>query len=221
MPDFKPLHTLSLVVISALGLLIFIDLVSVASSLAQIELLERMQIGDYTMEEADANDLRQMAIGVVWFLAFLATAIVFIVWTHRAYKNVDSLGGMRSMGPGWAIGCWFVPFLNFVRPYQVVRECHSAAVADDDPVTTVNAPLWLNAWWALWIGNNIFGNVVFRLDEPAEISGYITNTKLYIASDITSMIAATAAIIVVRKVTRAQTEAGQRQPIERVQSVFS
>ncbi len=221
MPQFKPVRNLGLVVVTFLALLLLVDVGSVISSLFQIELLERMQLGDYTMQEADANDFRQMLIGVVWFLGFVTTAIVFIVWTHRAYKNVDALGGNRSMGPGWAIGAWFAPILNLIRPYQIVRESYTAAVLRDDPVATVNAPVWLTGWWILWVVNNIFGNIVFRLDEPEQISGYITNTKLYIASDVASMVAGVAAIVVVLKVSQAQTEAGERQPIENVQDVFA
>ncbi len=220
MPGFKPLQTLGMAVVSLLGLLLLLELGSIVSSLFQIELLTRMQVGDFTMEEADANDMRQGCIGLVWLGTFIVTAIIFIIWNHRAYKNVDSFGGVRSMGPGWAIGGWFVPFLNLVRPFQVMRECWAAAVATEEPVAMVNAPPWLSLWWGLWIVNNILGNVVFRFEEPQEISGYITNTWWYIASDVTSIAAGAAAIAVVLKVTRAQTKAGNRAPIQDIAEVF-
>jgi len=220
MPQFKPVQALGLAVVALLALLLLLELASVVSSLFQIELLTRMQVGDFTMDEADANDIRQGCIGLVWLAGFVVTAIVFIIWNHRAYKNVDAIGGGRSMGPGWAIGGWFVPFLNLVRPFQVMRECWAAAVADDEPVVAVSAPWWMSMWWALWIINNILGNIVFRFEEPQEISGLITNTWWYIANDCTSIAAGVAAIVVVLKVTRAQTEAGQRTPIQNMAEVF-
>lgn len=221
MPAFKPVRTLGLAVVTLLSLLLLVDLVSIVSSLAQIELLDRMAVGDFTLEEADMNDLRQAAIGILWFLGFVATAIVFIIWHHRAYKNVEAMGGARSMGTGWAIGGWFVPFLNWVRPYQVMRECWSAAVVREQPVATVNAPFWLTLWWGLWVADNILGNIVFRLEETSEIPGLIANTKWFIASDVTSILAAVAAIVVVLKVTRAQTEAGQASPVQNLEEVFA
>ena len=53
---------------------------------------------------------------------FIATGVFFLFWFHRAYRNLPALGGDRRYGTGWAIGSWFVPFLNAWRPKQIVND---------------------------------------------------------------------------------------------------
>jgi Domain of unknown function (DUF4328) len=59
----------------------------------EYELIGRMLRGDYwTMKEATASDDRIAAIGDIYIVFFIITAIVFLVWIHRAYSNLSALG---------------------------------------------------------------------------------------------------------------------------------
>ncbi len=51
-----------------------------------------------------------------YFVFFISIAVVFIIWQFRHAKNAESLGFRGGLGPGWAIGGWFIPFANFVLP---------------------------------------------------------------------------------------------------------
>lgn len=88
----------------ALIVVAIIDLIAIGSDYAEYRLLGT----DYTLEEADANDLRQGVIGVAQFALLIVTAVFFIRWFKPAYENVAPLGGERRYGVGWAIGAWFV-----------------------------------------------------------------------------------------------------------------
>ena len=62
------------------------------------------------------------AIGtVVWIgsLAFLATAVCWLVWQARAHENVWAVPGLPAptRTPGMAVIWWFIPFANLVMPY--------------------------------------------------------------------------------------------------------
>ena len=73
------------------------------SDVLEIRLLTRLIDGaEVTASEADANDNRQAAIGILQTLALIARAVVLIVWMHRAYKNLDP--AERRHGTGWAMG---------------------------------------------------------------------------------------------------------------------
>lgn len=48
--------------------------------------------------------------------------VVLLVWSHRATTNARVLGQHTTHSPGWAIGAWLVPIVNFWYPYQVVRD---------------------------------------------------------------------------------------------------
>ncbi|QYO65100.1 DUF4328 domain-containing protein [Leptolyngbya sp. 7M] len=57
-------------------------------------------------------------IFLVSFPVGIATIVLFLVWLYRAHKNLFSLKPTHlDFSPGWAVGWWFIPFLNLVRPY--------------------------------------------------------------------------------------------------------
>ncbi|MAQ15637.1 MAG: hypothetical protein CMN30_12690 [Sandaracinus sp.] len=221
MTPFKPIKTLGSVLAVFLCLSMLTDLVSIVSTLAQHALLERMVIGDYTMAEAESNDLRQNLIGAITLIVFIGTVITFLVWTYRAYANVDALGGIRSHGKGWAVGGWFTPFLNLVRPFQIVREAWAVGErVVRDEVSALNPPWWINTWWAFWIIGNLIGNVVFRLDDQS-LESFIANTRWYVANDLASLVSAAFAAVVVLRTSALQTEAAGRSRPHDLQQVFS
>ena len=90
-------------------------------------------------------------------LVRLPTVIVFLMWMHRASKNIESLGAHgQRFSPAWAVGWWFVPIMFFFRPYQVMAEIWRGSRSDavlwgqDDWQSRPVSPL-LAWWWLLWI----------------------------------------------------------------------
>lgn len=102
-------------------------------------------------------------------LATLALMIMCVVavgmWTYRASANAHAISNEMTISPGWAVGWYFVPFMNLVRPYQGMREIwlasHFRGNWHGEP-----APGLLGWWWGLWLVTNILGNIVFRLSNP-------------------------------------------------------
>ena len=68
-------------------------------------------------------------------LCLLASHVALAVWTGLAYRNLFALGvGDLRFAPGWGVWAWFVPFLNFVRPKQIVDDVTTVDVVScDDP----------------------------------------------------------------------------------------
>lgn len=81
--------------------------------------------------------------------ATLAFAISVIVWTRRIVTAVSSArpGAMRYT-PGQAVGMWFVPVLNLIRPAQIIANAWSASGDEPDPAP---APALIPLWWASWL----------------------------------------------------------------------
>jgi Domain of unknown function (DUF4328) len=102
------------------------------SGLLELDLLSQLVAGtQVTDAQINANDTRQQLLGVVEGLVLLAGAIVFIGWLHAAYWNVDVVApSERRFGHGWAIGSWFVPFFNLVRPKSIVNDVWRAGGKD-------------------------------------------------------------------------------------------
>src|SRR4051812_38912574 len=67
----------------------------------------------------DLLELVQLAL-------FIATVVTFLRWLHRAVRLAGTIDADVGVTPGWAVGYWFVPFLNLYRPYQVVNHLAAA-----------------------------------------------------------------------------------------------
>jgi hypothetical protein len=138
------------------------------SLLSDISQLSMLKSGVISHEAAEANDARQGLIAMVYLGVFVATVITFGMWVYRA--NINSRGfGAKNMEftPGWAVGWYFVPFLNLVRPYQAMKEIWNVSV-DPQRWQSVNSSAILPLWWTLWILSRITGQISFRVSMGAE-----------------------------------------------------
>ncbi len=76
----------------------------------------------------------------------LASGVVWLVWTHGCQRILSRLAGPVRFTPGWAVGWWFVPFANFVKPYQVMREQSEAG-----PAPPAVPRGLLRTWWTTYL----------------------------------------------------------------------
>lgn len=90
-------------------------------------------------------------------VTMMVAAVLFLVWLHRIIANGPALGGAElRFTPRWAVGWWFVPFANLVRPVQVLSEAWSTssvemAVSTRGARASVKLPIFLRVWWGLWV----------------------------------------------------------------------
>lgn len=100
--------------------------------------------------------------GVADVVMSLLCFVVVGRWIYRASANAHTFSDEMTISPGWAVGWYFVPFMNLVRPYQAMREIwlasHFRGNWHGEP-----APGMLGWWWGLWIVTSILGNLSFRL----------------------------------------------------------
>src|ERR1700690_2911245 len=57
-----------------------------------------------------------MLLGLANFTVVVLTAVYVCLWLHRAFTNLRALRINTVMSPGWAVGSFFVPFVNLVVP---------------------------------------------------------------------------------------------------------
>ncbi len=77
---------------------------------------------------------------------YVAVVIGWLIWQHRDHRLLRHAVGPTRFTPGWAVGWWFVPLANLIRPYQVVREAATAGEGEPE----VDRRLII-AWWACLI----------------------------------------------------------------------
>jgi hypothetical protein len=143
-------------------------------------------------------------LGGIWFAGLVLAAVLFLRWLHRAFRNLHAPGmPLARYTPGWAVGSWFVPFVNLVVPKKATNDAWRAG----DPYAEV--PGFVHLWWAGWIVASFLGNIASRplwsprkgLDEE---HGYYTVDLIGAAVEVA---AALLAIAVVRSVTQASRRA--------------
>src|SRR5690242_12224870 len=85
-------------------------------------------ISDFYGQHLAAEPPAPDAVGPVEFLAllFLLTLVATIIlvgrWIYRASGNAHTLANDLTITPGWAVGWFFIPFANLVRPFESMKE---------------------------------------------------------------------------------------------------
>lgn len=105
-------------------------------------------------------------LAVLYLLAFVASLILVGTWIYRANANAHSIGGELTIRPGWAVGWYFVPFANLVKPFQAMKETWLASHYGSE-WGRGDAPDLLNWWWGFWLLSTILGNIAWRTESAA------------------------------------------------------
>jgi hypothetical protein len=191
------------------GACVLLSVISIGSALLQIRLLGRIDAGETISESETArNDLVYGGIGLIQAVVYLTAAVVWLMWLHSAYGNLFLVGRRAAdETPRWAVGCWFIPFLNLYRPYRVVKELwlRSANMNMELSVQDQPAPSLASVWWGVWILGSIVGRFLSRRMLKAEtVDSLIEATWLGMVDDLITILAGVLAILVVRRIQQFQ-----------------
>lgn len=199
------------IVIIALWVMAALELVGLFSSYMQYKLLTDMRdIGVWEDSDVDANDLREVIVATIYIVGFLITAIFFIMWFRRAYSNLHKRVDQLRFEPGWAAGAWFVPILNFFRPYQIMMELYTEGrnyLRENQVIIKSNFSTFTVAvWWILWAVNSMVEQVAFRMSRNAESLDELINvTSVSMVSFIMGVPVAFLAIKVVKDYSKVES----------------
>jgi len=166
----------------------FLALTSLAAGAAAALSLRALQIDDWSSGDGLLAGRLAAGAGVVAWLGFAASWVGLALWTSRMYRNLFALGvGELRFTPGWGLGSWFVPFLNLVRPKQIVDDLWRAT----DPA---RRPGWswrlapvagvVHAWWTLVLLAGFFAprSNVELPDRASVHGGLVGTTGMVVAS---------------------------------------
>jgi hypothetical protein len=126
----------------------------------------------------------EAAVVMVQFLLYIVTGIVALPWIYLANANARALGASDMMvSPGWAVGWFFVPLMNLVMPYLMMRELWKASAKPKDWQLEYAPPLIL-LWWVLWVAAGISGLIAFQLTFQPEDEAAAAADYAYFLSDL-------------------------------------
>ncbi len=208
---FESGHHRAVWTLALFGIVILAEVAFAVNCVMQYELLSAAKRGErFPLETLQANDTRYQFTAGVALVLRIPTAIVFLMWVHRAYRNLPALGAMGlNHSPGWAVGWFFVPFANLVKPYQAVAEIwrNSDPQAIGEPLRASSvAPVafWWMAWLVMNIGSRI-AMVVFQVPpERQSLSNLMDATMSDFVIGVITVVAALFAMLVVHTIDKNQ-----------------
>lgn len=105
----------------AVGLLILT--IVAAAVLFVIGLTAGSGIERPTAIQLEGMQQRENILTLVLFIVGTGQGVAFLFWLYRASESAHRVEERAlRFSPGWAVGWHLIPVMNFVRPYQVVRE---------------------------------------------------------------------------------------------------
>lgn len=147
-------------------------------------------------------------LAVLELIIYLATVVFFLVWLYIAFSNLRAFNPSRRLdhSSGWAVGSFFVPFVNLVVPYRAVKEVWQKSWPPDEVLLSdPSPPPWFPIWWLFWLLSTFAGNISLRvsLNENVDES---TATMVSIIAGALSVVAAFFAYLVVDAIDKRQEE---------------
>ena len=180
-----------------------------------LRVLSDKETGGLVFDTKAVNDANGLAAAMIILSGIVAIAIfvLLVIWLYWAAKNNEALGRQNPrLGPGWAIGGWFIPLANFVIPFIVMDDVwrgSDASIARVDPNWRRSSTL--GAIWAWLVTAVIFTVPSFiasstgdvRADEPDKVR---RDDIFRIIGAVGAILAAVLAMIVTRRIAARQEE---------------
>ena len=215
-PKFISGQTVAFAVAGCLLIYALISLGGAVLELSQIALAPARPTAAAGLTDVWApGELLTLLIRIILMGVALVTAVFFLTWIYRAHKNLKALGAADlSYSPGWAVGGFFVPILNIVRPYQVISEiwkasAHRARRSRGPSWIYESTPIFVTAWWGLWLFSGFLEFITATMILGAGQGNEASVSRYRILSYVANIVCAALAAAVVLKITARQEEANR------------
>jgi hypothetical protein len=168
-PQYRPLRALAIVSIALMGVTALCAVIQCVLLWRSYGEVKRFVYGLLSDEEIERG-MESIAgtgplLNLVSYL-LIGTGIAFLIWLWRARDNVDFLyspfapnptvptHGAHRRSPGWVVGAWICPIVQFWYPLQVVEDVARASEPRDRPGIARSGRIraLLYTWWVSWSG---------------------------------------------------------------------
>jgi hypothetical protein len=186
----------------ALLVVVAVEIAALVADVGRVGITNRILRADTVSDgEVTASDTFVQLTAVLEIAVMIACAVLFLSWLHRVVANGPALGGRElRYTPGWAVGWWFVPVLNLVRPFQVVAEAW--VVSARDPGAGLG--LLLPAWWGLFILGSVVSRFLVVRTGGDDVTALRNAAIIDIVASVVLVVAALLCVVMVRRLTERQ-----------------
>lgn len=123
--EYKSLEILTNILIILLGAAILFSVINIYSDIKDMSFLNNnLESGGVLYYDESSIEYFLISISqLLYVIVFFVSLIIYLIWIRQAYRNLYSLQlKPTEYSSAWAIGAYFVPILNLVRPYTMMKE---------------------------------------------------------------------------------------------------
>lgn len=196
--------------IALIWIMLVMEIVKVLSGYLQYDLLVGADSENgISMEAANANDLRQMIVNIIYLIAYIISIVTFILWFRRAYYNLHVKNDNLNHTEGWAAGGWFVPIMSLYVPYQIMKELYEETkellYKKGIDLSESLSTTYVGWWWGAWILNNVIAQIIFRTSKDEQtVEGLANATLVEIGSSAFGIVLALITVKVIKDYAAAE-----------------
>ena len=154
--------------------------------------------------------LLMILVGLLVLIVYVVTVVFYLMWLFRAHNNLQAFDPWcrTNYSAGWAVGSFFVPFVNLVVPYRAVKEVWQKS-GPPDVLAEPGPPASFGLWWTFWLLACFAGRLSLRLTFNENVAES-TATQVSIVASALSIIAAFFAYLVVDAIDKKQEETSRK-----------
>ncbi|MER8044999.1 DUF4328 domain-containing protein [Streptomyces sp. NPDC094032] len=196
---------LSIAVVCLLAATAVADLASLAATAAMRSDLTG-PLADHPDPEGYEGTLSALLAWTAQGMLLIATAVVFIVWLFRVRGNADVWApDLQRRAKGWMIAGWVVPIVALWFPRTVVVDIWRASRPEPYGADRKGELVLINFWWLFFLVSQIVSEVGGRsFDDAHDVDTLVAATGWILTGDLTDVVAAVLAILLVRRLTSMQ-----------------
>lgn len=186
----------------SLALCVLIAVVSLGAGWRYVSALQDVHGSDL---EASADLLNATAI-VDWVL-YLGTGVCFLAWVAGASRTARSIDPSEIRDtPTWAVAWWFIPIANFYKPYASLKKIWQATMRPSRLPEGAGPPAVFPIWWTFFVIRLLLARLTQAMFNTGRVGELIDAAQVQMVYEVVSIVAALAAIGVIRAITEPQLQ---------------
>ena len=199
-----------------------VAIVSAAAAWTDVEMVvflgDILQEKDVDIEAAENLDTWVLRVVIAQVTLAVLGLASFIAWFYAAHKNLER-AGMEDLDhtSKWAVWGFFVPILNLIRPYKVMKEVWRGSLfltgeAEEEDWKEIKEGGIVEGWWTMFVLSVIAGRISARMTSDSIDAARLTlESMVSFVANFLDIPVAILGIILIRSVTRLQERALEHQ----------
>jgi hypothetical protein len=218
-PKFVPSRRRALLAAGALDLQIVMCIALFFAYWQRLGFLDKINAGIPVVQaDVAASDSLIRGLALFALVPGLAAGILFLMWVHRANRNLRAFCTEEPhYSPALAVGSFFIPILNFVWPFMVMREIWKGSDPDVPPLGQqmyqyAKLGFLVPLWWGLYLVRLVPTLVVTLTKSTAtmshaeRLSRITMHTRWTLAGEVLGVVGAAVAVVLVLRVEQRQAK---------------